>query len=156
MKALEHMGTTRGSVVDRDVWLGKRSEFCEQSFCMAGHFPNILQQSANDEAALKAASGLNTQAPSCALWGHSLERVLARGGMTYGSGISTRAAGMSVTHNFTFKKWEDVGWFGNSDALTNPRFLDAHLGAGSRMLAQTVFHVDGLLRIASDAVSVSH
>jgi len=156
MKALEHMGTTRGSVVDRSVWLGKRSEFCEQSFCMAGHFPNILQQSANDEAALKAASGLNTQAPSCALWGHSLERVLARGGMTYGSGISTRAAGMSVTHNFTFKKWEDIPWYANSDAPTNPRFLDAHLGAGSRMLAQTVFHVDGLLRIASDAVSVSH
>ena len=41
------------------------------------------------------------------------------------------------------------------EALTNPRFLDAHLGQGEKLLAYTLFHVDGLLRIANDAVEVS-
>ena len=101
------------------------------------------------------ASGLHTQAPSCFLLGNSLERVLSQSGATYGSGLSTRASGFSVTHNLKFKPWLDQNWTDYPEALTNPRFLDAHLGQGEKLLAYTLFHVDGLLRIANDAVEVS-
>lgn len=154
-KSLGHLGTTKGSVVDRATWLGKRSGFSENQYSIAGYFPDIALAVKGDEGSLRAASGLNTQAPSCAVWGHSLERVLSRAGHTYGSGISTRASGMSLTHNFKFKTWTDTDWTSDPSSLLHPRFLDAHLGDGSKMLARTVFHIDGLLRIASDAVSVS-
>ena len=154
-KSLGHLGTTKGSVVDRATWLGKRSGFSENQYSIAGYFPDIALAVKGTEASLRAASGLNTQAPSCAVWGHSLERVLSRAGHTYGSGISTRASGMSLTHNFKFKGWTDSDWTSDPSSLLHPRFLDAHLGDGSKMLARTVFHIDGLLRIASDAVSVS-
>jgi len=154
-KSLGHLGTTKGSVVDRATWLGKRSGFSENQYSIAGYFPDIALAVKGTEASLRAASGLNTQAPSCAVWGHSLERVLSRAGHTYGSGISTRASGMSLTHNFKFKGWTDSDWTADPSSLLHPRFLDAHLGDGSKMLARTVFHIDGLLRIASDAVSVS-
>ena len=53
------------------------------------------------------------------------------------------------------KPWLDEDWRTKPEALTNPRFLDAHLGQGEKLLAYTLFHVDGLLRIANDAVEVS-
>lgn len=37
----------------------------------------------------------------------------------------------------------------------NPRYLDAHLGAGYDMLADTVMHHDVLITIANDSVSVA-
>ena len=87
--------------------------------------------------------------------GNSLERVLSQSGATYGSGLSTRASGFSVTHNLKFKVWQDEVWSDNPLALTNPKYLDAHLGKGEKLLAYTLFHVDALIRVANDAVEVS-
>ena len=154
LKTFSHMGTSRGSVVDRATWLGERSEFAENQFSVAGYMPDIRLANLNNEASMRAATGLATQAPSCALFGSSLERVLSQSGATYGSGISTRASGMQLTHEFQFQEWSDTSWMGGTGSLLDPRYLDAHLG-NSRMLCYTTFHIDGLLRIANDAVSVS-
>lgn len=154
-KTFSHLGTTKGSVINRDTYLGKRAEFAENQFSQAGFFPHIDLAIKNNESSLRMASGLHTQAPSCFLLGNSLERVLSQSGATYGSGLSTRASGFSVTHNLKFKPWLDQNWTDYPEALTNPRFLDAHLGQGEKLLAYTLFHVDGLLRIANDAVEVS-
>ena len=155
MKAFSHMGTQSGSVVDRKTWMGERSNFAENQFSVAGMLPDITLATANNEGSLRMASGLNTQAPSCALWAHSLERVLGKSAPTYGSGINTRAQGFSVSSQFKFKAFADVDWKADSTSLLNPRYLDCHLGQADKMLCRTVFHVDGLLRIVNDAVEVS-
>jgi hypothetical protein len=153
-KSLSHLGTTRGSVVDRKTWLGERADFAENQFSVAGFMPDIVTANAGGLGAMRAATGLPTQASSCALWGVPLERVLTKGGSTYGSGISTRASGMQVQADFQFQDWTDTDWMTGTGSLMDPKYLDAHLG-NSRMLAYTVFHIDGLLRISNDAVSVS-
>ena len=153
-KSLSHLGTTRGSVVDRKTWLGERADFAENQFSVAGFMPDIVTANAGGLGAMRAATGLPTQNPSCALWGTPLERVLTKGGSTYGSGISTRASGMQIQHEFQFQDWTDTDWMAGTGSLLDPKYLDAHLG-NSRMLAYTVFHIDGLLRISNDAVSVS-
>ena len=88
-KTLSHLGTQKGSVIDRKTWLGERADFAENQFSIAGFMPDIVTANAGGLDAMRMATGLNTQAPSCALWGTPLERVLTKGGSTYGSGIST-------------------------------------------------------------------
>ena len=61
---------------------------------------------------------------------------------------------MQITHEFQFEQWTDSDWQAGTGSLLDPKYLDAHLG-NSRLLAYSVFHIDGLLRIANDAVSVS-
>lgn len=153
-KSLSHLGTTKGSVVDRATWLGERQMFAENQYSIAGFLPDIRLANGGGAAAMRMATGLPTQAPSCALWGTPLERVLAQGSSTYGSGLSSRASGLQLTHNFTFKPWVDSDWRTNNDSLLDPKYLDCALG-NSRMLAYTVFSIDGLIRIANDAVSCS-
>ena len=155
-KTLSHLGTQKGSVIDRKTWLGERADFAENQFSVAGFMPDIVTANAGGLDAMRMATGLPTQAPSCALWGTPLERVLHSGskGSTYGSGISTRASGMQITHEFQFEQWTDSDWQAGTGSLLDPKYLDAHLG-NSRLLAYSIFHIDGLLRIANDAVSVS-
>jgi hypothetical protein len=149
------MGTTSGSVVDRKTWLGQRSDFAENMFAIAGFMPDIRLATQNNEASLRMASGLATQAPSCALWAHSLERVLGKTSASYGSGLNTRAQGFAVSSAFKFQDFVDEDWTTKSTSLMNPRFLDAHLGDGSKMLCHTIFHHDCLLRIVNDSIEVS-
>lgn len=149
-----HLGTSKGTVIDRKTWLGQRADFACNQFSQAGLMPDIVVANAGGEAAHRMSSALHTQAPSCALWGQSLERVLSKSGATYGSGISTRASGMQLTHNFQFKEFVDEDWRSKKDSIMSPKFLDAHLGS-SRMLAYTTFHIDSVLTFSSDAVSCS-
>ena len=153
-KSLSHLGTTKGSVVDRATWLGERQVYAENQYSIAGFLPDIRLANAGGVAAMRMATGLPTQAPSCAVWGTPLERVLSQGSSTYGSGLSSRASGLQLTHQFTFKLWVDSDWRSNPDSLLDPKYLDCALG-NSRMLAYTVFSIDGLIRIANDAVSCS-
>lgn len=156
MKSYSHLDHRKGGgVVDYRAYIGERATPAPHAPASSGLMPS-LQASVNSVKAYGQCQVKNipTQKPSCFLLGQSFEKVLKHS-KTF-SGISSRASGLGLTHNFKFRQWDATkDPSSDSTSLMNPRYLDAHLGAGYDMLADTVMHHDVLITIANDSVSVA-
>jgi len=156
MKSYSHLDHRKGGgVVDYRTYIGERATPAPHAPASAGLMPS-LQASVNSVKAYGQCQVKNipTQKPSCFLLGQSFEKVLHHS-KTF-SGISSRASGLGLTHNFKFRQFDATkDPSTDSTSLMNPRYLDAHLGAGYDMLADTVLHHDVLITIANDSVSVA-
>jgi len=146
------------SVVDMNVYTGKRTTLgTSDSFACAGLFPCLpLVKNSTNYFKLKQSSQCHTQAPSCFLFCQNVDRVL-QSGVSF-SGLSTRTSGFSITTNLQFREFtatdQTDGVSSTTEySITNPAYLDAHLGNCS-LRACTVFEFDCLLRLSNSSVEV--
>lgn len=153
MKSYSHLDHRKGGgVITYQDYIGLRQCPNPEYPASGGAIPNL--RAANDAGwGAVQVSNIPTMKNSCFLLGQSFEKVLKHS-RTF-SGISSRASGLGLTHNLKFKPLVVSDHFTDPKSTLNPKYMDASLGGGYDMLALTAFHIDTLLVIANDSVTIS-
>ena len=153
MKSYSHLDHRKGGgVITYEDYIGHRK--CPNPALPAsgGAIPS-LKAAQNKFMGAVQVSNMPTMANSCFLLGQSFERVLKHS-RTF-SGISSRASGLGLTHNLKWKPHNPADPKTDHSSTYNPAYMDASLGGGFDMVALTAFHIDTLLVIANDSVTIS-
>jgi hypothetical protein len=153
MKSYSHLDHRMGGgVVDYAAYIGDRQCPNPEYPASGGAIASLKAGTSPYHGAVQV-SNMPTMKNSCFLLGQSFERVLKHS-RTF-SGISSRSSGLGLTHNLKFKETKDTDPKVDPESSWNAQYMDATLGGGYDMLALTAFHVDSLLVIANDSVTIS-
>lgn len=153
MKSYSHLDHRKGGgVVTYEDYIGHRKCPNPELPASGGCIPS-LKAAGNKFMGAVQVSNIPTMANSCFLLGQSFEKVLKHS-RTF-SGISSRASGLGLTHNLKWKAYNPTDPKTDPASTFNPAYMDASLGGGFDMVALTAFHIDSLLVIANDSVTIS-